>query len=194
MATTKTGKTSTKKSAEKSSGKAVTKKNTKSIAKSTSKKTVKKAPASAQSAKTVKGKAKSASKKASSNRKTTNKTSQNAPTKKRAHLIMMLKERLLEERDAILRGLHLKKAEGEISTHGDLVDQSTNFSEQEVILGLAEHDRNRLQDINRALNKIEDGTYGICEMSGKLISDERLVAIPTARYSVECQAKVEGFG
>ncbi|MBN2329111.1 MAG: TraR/DksA C4-type zinc finger protein [Candidatus Omnitrophica bacterium] len=107
---------------------------------------------------------------------------------------MMLKERLLEERDAILRGLHLKKAEGEISTHGDLVDQSTNFSEQEVILGLAEHDRNRLQDINRALNKIEDGTYGICEMSGKLISDERLVAIPTARYSVECQAKVEGFG
>lgn len=194
MATTKTGKTSTKKSAEKSSGKAVTKKNTKTIAKSTSKKTAKKTPASAKSVKTEKSKLKSDSKKTSPKRKTTNKTSQNAPTKKRANLIMMLQKRLLEERDNLLLGLHSKKAEGEISTHGDLVDQSTNFSEQEVILGLAEHDRNRLQEINRALKKIEDGTYGICEMSGELISDERLVAIPTARYSVECQAKVEGFG
>lgn len=194
MATTKTGKTSTKETAGKSSGKTITKKDAKSTAKSSSKKAVKKSPASAQSAKTVKSKERSASKKTSSKRKTSSKPPRNAPTKKRANLIRMLKERLLDERENLLRGLHLKKAEGEISTHGDLVDQSTNFSEQEIILGLAEHDRNRLQEINCALKKIEDGTYGICEMSGKLISDERLLAMPTARYSVECQAKVEGVG
>ncbi len=117
----------------------------------------------------------------------------NAPTKKRAQLIASLKERLLQERDNLLKGMQRKETPNEISTHGDLVDQSTNFSEHEVMLGMAEHDRNRLQEINRALEKIKNGTYGICEMSGELISDERLIAMPTARYSVKCQAKIEGY-
>lgn len=117
----------------------------------------------------------------------------NAPTKKRAQLIASLKERLLQERDHLLRGMQRNETPNEISTHGDLVDQSTNFSEHEVMLGMAEHDRNRLQEINRALDKIKNGTYGICEMSGELISDERLIAMPTARYSVKCQAKIEGY-
>lgn len=118
----------------------------------------------------------------------------NAPTKKRASLIAVLKDKLLKERDELLHGLGHKESPDEISSHGDLVDQSTNFSEHEVMLGLAEHERNRLQEINHALEKIEKGTYGICEMSGELISDERLMAMPTARYSVKCQAKMEGYG
>jgi DnaK suppressor protein len=116
------------------------------------------------------------------------------PTKKRAALIATIKDRLLKERDDLLRGLTRKESPNEISSHGDLVDQSTNFSEHEVMLGLAEHDRNRLQEINHALEKIDKGTYGVCEMSGELISDERLMAMPTARYSVKCQAKMEGYG
>jgi DnaK suppressor protein len=116
------------------------------------------------------------------------------PTKKRAALIASIKDRLLKERDDLLRGLTRKESPNEISSHGDLVDQSTNFSEHEVMLGLAEHDRNRLQEINHALEKIDKGTYGVCEMSGELISDERLMAMPTARYSVKCQAKMEGYG
>jgi len=118
----------------------------------------------------------------------------NAPTKKRASLIATLKDKLIKEREELLHGLGRKESSNEISSHGDLVDQSTNFSEHEVMLGLAEHDRNRLQEINHALEKIEKGTYGICEMSGELISDERLMAMPTARYSVKCQAKMEGYG
>lgn len=117
-----------------------------------------------------------------------------APTKKRTALIASIKDRLIKEREELLHGMTHKESPNEISSHGDLVDQSTNFSEHEVMLGLAEHDRNRLQEINHALEKIDKGTYGICEMSGELISDERLMAMPTARYSVKCQAKMEGYG
>ena len=42
-----------------------------------------------------------------------------------------------------------------------------------------------------ALKRIDAGTYGVCEMSGKQIAHARLEAIPFARYTVECQAQIE---
>ncbi|MBA3831948.1 MAG: TraR/DksA family transcriptional regulator [Chthoniobacterales bacterium] len=46
-------------------------------------------------------------------------------------------------------------------------------------------------EIDAALERIESGTYGICEMSGDPIPIPRLRAIPFARLTVECQSKVE---
>ncbi len=46
-------------------------------------------------------------------------------------------------------------------------------------------------EIDAALERIESGTYGICEMSGDPIPIPRLRAIPFARFTVECQSKVE---
>lgn len=165
------------------------KKTTQSATKSTSKKSVKKTPAKP-SKSTTKVSAKSGAAKTASSKK----PASNSLTKKRSTLIATIKERLIQERETLLHGLQKKEVPNEPSSHGDLVDQSTNFSEHEVMLGLAEHDRNRLQEINLALDKIDKGTYGICEMSGELISDERLEAMPTARYSVAVQAKLEGYG
>ena len=48
-----------------------------------------------------------------------------------------------------------------------------------------------MYEIDEALKRIELGTYGTCEMSGKPINKERLEAIPFARFTVECQSQIE---
>jgi RNA polymerase-binding transcription factor DksA len=49
-----------------------------------------------------------------------------------------------------------------------------------------------LAAVDHALQKIEDGTYGICDMSGETIPTGRLELIPYAALTVECQALAEG--
>jgi DnaK suppressor protein len=75
-----------------------------------------------------------------------------------------------------------------------MADMGTDNYEQEFTLGLVEKDRNLLRDLNGALAKIMDGTYGICEGTGKPISKVRLEAQPWARFSIEYARKMEkGF-
>jgi RNA polymerase-binding protein DksA len=75
-----------------------------------------------------------------------------------------------------------------------MADMGTDNYEQEFTLGLVEKDRNLLREINTALAKIMDGTYGICEGTGKPISKVRLEAQPWARYSIEfARQKEKGF-
>ncbi|MEC0321736.1 TraR/DksA family transcriptional regulator [Bacillus subtilis] len=52
-------------------------------------------------------------------------------------------------------------------------------------------DRELLEEVNRALQKMKDGTYGVCEKTGQEIPYERLEAVPYARMTVEAQADVE---
>jgi DnaK suppressor protein len=66
-----------------------------------------------------------------------------------------------------------------------MADMGTDNYEQEFTLGLVEKDRTLLREINHALAKIQNGTYGICEGNGKPISKVRLEAQPWARYSIE---------
>jgi DnaK suppressor protein len=66
-----------------------------------------------------------------------------------------------------------------------MADQGTDAYEQEFTLGLVEKDRSLLREINDALAKIQNGTYGICEGTGNPISRPRLEAQPWARHSIE---------
>ena len=66
-----------------------------------------------------------------------------------------------------------------------MADMGTDNYEQEFTLGLVEKDRNLLRDINTALAKINAGTYGMCEGTGKPINKARLDAQPWARFSIE---------
>lgn len=66
-----------------------------------------------------------------------------------------------------------------------MADAGTDNYEQEFTLGLVEKDRKLLRDINVALAKIQDGSYGICEGTGKPIAKPRLEAQPWAKYSIE---------
>lgn len=81
----------------------------------------------------------------------------------------------------------------EIDAHGDLVDQSTDLSERELRMRMAEKDRRELSDIDEALRRMEEGTYGVCEATGKEIPIERLRAVPTARYCVEAQEQLDAM-
>jgi RNA polymerase-binding protein DksA len=75
-----------------------------------------------------------------------------------------------------------------------MADMGTDNYEQEFTLGLVEKERNLLREINTALAKIMDGTYGICEGTAKPISKVRLEAQPWARFSIEYARQMEkGF-
>ncbi len=70
---------------------------------------------------------------------------------------------------------------------------SDNF-EQEFALGLMDSERKMVHEIDDALQRIEDGTYGICEATGKPIPKARLEAQPWARYCVEHARTLEKGG
>ena len=73
----------------------------------------------------------------------------------------------------------------------DPLDMAGNSSTLELMTTLSNHERNELAEIDHALAKIGKGTFGICEVSGELIAEPRLMAIPTARYTIEVQAERE---
>lgn len=74
---------------------------------------------------------------------------------------------------------------------GDLADAGSDASQRDFAMSLLSQEHDALTEIDQALRRIESGTYGVCEMSGKTIPRARLEAIPFARYTVECQAQLE---
>ena len=72
-----------------------------------------------------------------------------------------------------------------------MADMGTDNYEQEFTLALVETDRKLLREINHALAKIQNGTFGICEGTGKPISKARLEVQPWARYSIEYAKQME---
>ncbi|MCX7619747.1 MAG: TraR/DksA C4-type zinc finger protein [Acidimicrobiales bacterium] len=109
---------------------------------------------------------------------------------------------LLEERATYLRQAEHLQAEadelaamrepGDVQFDEESGEGDTLAVERERDLALSAQARAMIEDIDRALAKIDDGTYGICEVSGLAIPKERLRAIPWARERVEY--KVGGFG
>ena len=80
---------------------------------------------------------------------------------------------------------------GEATVRTHLADLGTDTFEQAADLGLAEQISRTIADIDRALDRIEEGTYGLCQGCGKAISIERLEAIPSAARCAQCQSAVE---
>jgi RNA polymerase-binding protein DksA len=72
-----------------------------------------------------------------------------------------------------------------------MADHGSDNFEQDFTLSLVESERKELTEIERALARIDQGTYGICEGTGEPIPRPRLEAIPHARYSVGYQRKLE---
>jgi len=72
-----------------------------------------------------------------------------------------------------------------------MADIGTDNYEQEFALNLLDGERKLLREIIDALQRIEEGAYGICEVTGRAISKERLEARPWARYCIEYAKLVE---
>ena len=110
------------------------------------------------------------------------------------------KERLLQLRDAMVDAMAgvaqdtlRARAEGsEASAFGmHQADAGSDAYDRDFALSLLSQEQDALYEIDEALKRIELGTYGKCEMSGKPIMHARLEAIPFARYTVECQSQLE---
>jgi DnaK suppressor protein len=81
----------------------------------------------------------------------------------------------------------------ELSDDGvkDTVDLSLMDVNKEMALRLGERESQMIADIDQALLRIEEGSYGKCAHCGQLIDERRLEALPTARYDAPCQEAIE---
>jgi DnaK suppressor protein len=96
-------------------------------------------------------------------------------------------ERMLGETQEVAT----ERSEEEQDTTFDSGDQSQYIFERELDATLEQQFERELEDVNRALEKIEEGTYGLSDDTGEPISRERLEAIPEAIYTVEGQKRRE---
>jgi RNA polymerase-binding transcription factor DksA len=72
-----------------------------------------------------------------------------------------------------------------------MAEQGSDVYGQSLSLDLAAADRRLIKEIDDALKRIADGTYGVCELTGKPIRAERLEELPWARYSIEAARELE---
>ena len=113
-----------------------------------------------------------------------------------------IKRLLLEKRAEIVGDVNLMENDALKKTRGDaagdlssmpihMADIGTDNYEQEFTLGLVDSERNLLCEVNDALQRIDESTYGICEDAGEPITNARLEASPWARYCLTCASKRE---
>lgn len=74
---------------------------------------------------------------------------------------------------------------------GDFYDHASEDRQRELALTLSNRERDKLQQIDDALKRIESGEYGFCEVTGEKIGEERLMAMPFTKLSVEAQEEIE---
>ncbi len=75
----------------------------------------------------------------------------------------------------------------------DSADMSLQDVNQETSLRLGERESQMVADIDQALLRIDEGSYGTCARCGKEIDERRLEAMPTARYDAKCQTELEAL-
>ena len=112
---------------------------------------------------------------------------------KRKEQIAQLRSVLIMRRDALRRAL-----EGDLSllreleqTSGDVVDWALDSAQDELNSQLAEVEARELEQIEKAIQRMEEGTYGVCEVTGKSIPISRLRALPYATMCIEAQRQQE---
>ncbi len=109
---------------------------------------------------------------------------------------------LIELRDHVRSGLDLhtkdtlkrssKDDTGDLSSYSQhMADAGTDNFDRDFALSLVSNEQEALSEIEAAIDRIFDGTYGICEITGQQIKRERLVAVPFTRFSVQGQVEYE---
>ncbi len=104
------------------------------------------------------------------------------------------RETLLREKHQLLRELEAELKEGREAGKEegmDAYDIASEERDREINLILSDRDRDKLQAIEDALERIDAGVYGICEDCGEEIAQERLEVMPFTRLCVSCQADRE---
>jgi RNA polymerase-binding protein DksA len=113
--------------------------------------------------------------------------------KKQKARLLELKDSLVDSVSGMANETLRARAEGsEASAFGmHQADAGSDAYDRDFALSLLSKEQDALYEIEEALKRIDQGTYGICEMSGEKIPQARLEARPFARFTVDCQAEYE---
>jgi RNA polymerase-binding transcription factor DksA len=116
--------------------------------------------------------------------------------KKQQEKLLQLRDSMLDSMMGVAKDNLRTRAEGsEASAFGmHQADAGSDAYDRDFALSLLSQEQDALYEIEEALKRIDLGTYGVCEMSGKPIAHARLEALPFARYTVECQSQIEKMG
>lgn len=106
------------------------------------------------------------------------------------NILLDLRERLQRQMD----GLAKDSAEQLPGYSLHMADTGTDNFDRDFALSLLSSDQDAIYEIEEALKRIERGTYGVCELTGKPIPKARLEAIPWTRFTVEAQIQLEREG
>ena len=107
--------------------------------------------------------------------------------------LLDLRDHFLDQMQSVAQDSLRSRAENnEASAVGQhQADAGSDAYEKDFALSLLSQEQDALYEIEEALKRIENGSYGVCEMSNKPIPHARLEAIPFARFTVECQQQLE---
>jgi RNA polymerase-binding protein DksA len=109
-------------------------------------------------------------------------------------LLLQQKSNLEKQyRDLEEGNLHASQSDfsGEMPFEEEYAASGTTTFERERDLSLSENVKDILKRVDEALDRIENGNYGVCEMCGQSIPEERLRALPYANLCIECRQKEE---
>ena len=110
-------------------------------------------------------------------------------TKQRQRLLE-LKDTLLDAMRGVARdNLHAGTETSAFGMHQ--ADAGSDAYDRDFALSMLSKEQGSLYEIDEALKRVEDGTYGVCDLCQKPIKHERLEALPFTRYTVDCQAGLE---
>lgn len=101
--------------------------------------------------------------------------------------LLAIRERVMRERNHEIQDVE----EPLPRRNNNLADLATDESDHEVAIAKLAAEENALYEVNEAIRRIENGTYGVCEATGKRISGARLSAVPWTRFSRSAEAQLE---
>ena len=105
-----------------------------------------------------------------------------------------IREMLLKMREELVREIARRSREtavSGVSDIGDILDSVSEERTRELDMILTDREKQKLKQIDDALDRIEESTYGLCEECGVKIPRARLKVVPFAKYCVECKEAIE---
>jgi len=105
-----------------------------------------------------------------------------------------IKDMLLKTREELVKGIARRSkatAVSGVSDIGDILDSVSEERTRELDMILTDREKQKLKQIDDALERIEEKTYGLCEECGVKIPRARLKVVPFAKYCVECKEVIE---
>ncbi|HID10735.1 MAG TPA: TraR/DksA family transcriptional regulator [Candidatus Latescibacteria bacterium] len=106
-------------------------------------------------------------------------------------LILKRREEVLQELRHFEEHTLFSSVRDQTGDLADIPDQGTDTLEQEKAVQIASKEGRYLHHLNEALERIRNGTFGICRMCGERISRERLEAVPHATLCIRCKTEEE---